>query len=174
MSRVKEELSNYYNEYVKLQHLGTNNQEFRELILNNFNDLIIPNIRAIVELLEDFINEELVKSNYDLTIANWIQHVFNSSIYQLSLKVMKEHLDELTDDDKLLHYYIVKVELLKIKLFKELYKRCNNEIKQNFDDLITVSKNTINTFYEDLIFNHIDFTTSIKLVNEIFSQLGKN
>lgn len=173
MEDLKVKLSNYYCEYTKLQHLDANNEEFKELILKNFEDLIVPNIRAIVEILEDCVNEELQKSNYDLSIVNWLQRVFNLSVYQLSLRVMKEHFDELTDDDKLLHYFVVKVEFIKIKVFKELQQHYSDEIKQSLNDLINISKNIINTFQKDLMLNHNEFTTSIELVDKIFSQLEK-
>ena len=41
------------------------NQELNQLVVSNFDNLIIPNIGAIVDILDEFIRNHLINSNKD-------------------------------------------------------------------------------------------------------------
>jgi hypothetical protein len=176
MDHLRTQLENYYREYYKLQHLDiVDNQELNQLVKSNFDELIIPNIGAIVEILEEFIRTHLVKSNKNLVIFDWLEYVFNSNIYELTINLMKQHIDNLDEDEKLLPYFIIKIEFIKLNIFKELFdSNQNNEyLTIRLNDKITYCKNNISHYYEDLINSHSNFTKTIQLVNELFAKVEK-
>ena len=88
---------------------------------------------------------------------------------------MKQHIYNLDEDEKLLPYFIIKIEFIKLNIFKELFdSNQNNEcLTIQLNDRITYCKNNISQYYEDLINSHSNFTKTIQLVNELFAKVEK-
>jgi len=142
MEEIKQRLHDYYQEYNKLQYLDLEgNLELNQLIVDNFNNLIIPHIGTIVELLDEFIREYLAKA----------------------------------PNDKLIHYIIIKIEMIKLKIYSELFEKnqSNDKLVIVLNYKIKESKEMISYYYSDLVDNHKEFTKAIELVNQLFSQVEK-
>lgn len=176
MEDIKKRLQHYYQEYHKLQHLEIDgNPELEQLIIDNFNNLIIPNIGIIVEIFDEFIRENLAKTPNNFAIFNWVDIIFNPQIYDLVVSTMKNNLDNLDEDDKLIHYLIIKIEIIKMKIYLDLLEsnKSNDKLVIIFNSNIKDCKRIINLLYGDLVENHKEFTKAIELVNQLFSSLDK-
>jgi hypothetical protein len=176
MEEIKQRLHDYYQEYNKLQYLDLEgNLELNQLIVDNFNNLIIPHIGTIVELLDEFIREYLAKAPNNYEILNWVDIISNSHIYDLVINTMKNNLNNLDEEDKLIHYIIIKIEMIKLKIYSELFEKnqSNDKLVIVLNYKIKESKEMISYYYSDLVDNYKEFTKAIELVNQLFSQVEK-
>jgi hypothetical protein len=138
MELINNQLQKYYHEYYKLQHLDIDNHELKELTNSNFDNFIIPNIKEIIEILEDFIRIHLDKSNKNLIIFDWIDHIFNSKIYKLKSNSIKEK--------KLFSYYVMRINLIKLTIFKE-FVDSNKYTNVQLNSRIIECENIIFNYY---------------------------
>jgi hypothetical protein len=134
MEQLKKQLENNYSEYYKFQHLDiTDNIELNNFIINDYNNFIIINISKIVDILYEFIICYISYIN-DFIIIDWVDYVFNNKIYKNNFELMKKNICS-----------IIKIELIKIKIFKDLLNehQDNEYLTNNLNIKIINCKNML-------------------------------
>ena len=133
-------------------------------------EITLPYFKIIYLIWSQFIDKLI--ANYELVnCLKFFDLIFNMKLYVITLEAYNKNEKRLSSDEKLLHYSLIDIELIKVTKYKNILEVSLNKLttyeKSLLETKYAESINTIDYIYNDLIKNNANNPVCISNTNNL-------